>query len=266
MTLPSELRRLAYQHQKLIYGMFMRCGAQALQKLARDPRFIGGKIAILAMLQTWRRDMLFHPHVHFIVPGGGLSRDGQKWLPAQRRYLMPHRALAKIFRAKFRHALKKTELITQVPDHVWRIKWVIDIRAVGKGKTALKYLAPYLFRVAISNKRLVNFEAGRVTFRYKPSDTGKWQTQTLPVEAFIQRFLLHVLPKRFVKLRYYGFWNPRQRQQLDYLKELFHAAEALPASSTTEDLGETHRELRCPKCGGPLVFVRILLPQKCRSP
>jgi len=144
---------------------------------------------------------------------------------------------------------------------------VIDIRPVGKGKTALKYLAPYVFRAALSNKRLVRFDNGQVTFRYKPSDTSKWQQTTLPAEAFIQRFLMHVLPKRFVKVRYYGLFSPRQRHTLEALKKLFHTAQqTLFASSNSSDLCPAPRELRCPQCGGPLVFIRKLMPEKWRPP
>ena len=263
-TLPSELRPAARSHQRLVYGLLMRCAAEAIQKLARDLRFVGGEVGILAVLQTWKRDMGFHPHAHFVVSGGGLSPDGKRWQAAQRDYLMPHKALAKIFRAKFRDAFKKAdaELFARVPKTVWRKNWVIDILPVGTGKTALKYLAPYIFRIAISNKRIIKFENGQVTFRYQ-DNKGKWHTKTLDAEAFIARFLQHVLPKRLQKVRYYGLFSSRRRHLLARVKELFNVApdeEQASAASTAEHL------MRCPKCGNVMVFVREISPQKIRAP
>jgi len=220
-TLPEELRRVARSNQKLIYGLLLRTTAEAIQKLARDLEWVGGEIGLLGVPQTWRRDMGYHVHAHFIVPGGGISTDGKRWLPAQRDYLMPEKALAKIFRAKFRDALKKTDLFDQVPSKVWRTDWVVDIEPVGRGKSALKYLAPYVFRVAISNKRIVDFQDGKVTFKYQDNQ-GEWHKETLQAEKFMSRFLQHVLPKGFVKVRYYGFLSPRKRNLLATIKELFN--------------------------------------------
>lgn len=267
ITLPEALRKLARRHQKLIYGLMMRCGAQAMQKLARDPKFVGGDLGIIGVLQSWARDMHYHPHVHFIVTGGGFSTGDQRWHPTQRDYLMPHRAVALIFRAKFRDALKKEapELFANVLPKVWKVRWVVDIRPVGTGTTALKYLAPYIFRVAISNKRLIRFRDDKVTFRYQ-DNKGRWHTPTLDAEKFIGRFLQHVLPRRFIKVRYYGFFSPRRRATLEMVKELFGAAPAAEQRPADCVAIETPRVLRCPKCGSPLLFVREILPQRCRAP
>ena len=275
VTLPASLRNLARSNQKLIYGLMMRCAAQAIQTLARTPRFVGGDVGIIGVMQTWARDMRFHPHVHFIVTGGGIAPDGKRGLPAQRDYLMPHRAVAMIFRAKFRDELKKEapELFKQVSAQLWKRRWVVDTRPVGKGKTALKYLVPYIFRVAISNKRIVSFKDGHVTFRYQ-DNKGKWQTKTLTAEAFMALFLQHVLPKRFIKVRYYGLFSPRKRDTLQKLKELLGAAPS--EVHRPGDYPDTEKQavLRCPTCGAPLVFVREIRPHKpalngatnCRAP
>ena len=218
-TLPAELRRVARSNQSLIYGLLLRKTAEAIQKLARDPKWVGGEIGLLGVAQTWARDMRYHVHAHFIVPGGGISTDGKRWLPPQRDYLMPERAVAKILRAKFRDALKKhPELFNQVPKKVWRTDWVVNIKAVGKGNKALEYMARYIFRVAISNSRIEVFQNGRVTFRYQ-DNKGNCHRPTLEAEKFISRFLQHVLPKGFVKVRYYGFLSPRKRDLLDAIKE-----------------------------------------------
>lgn len=258
-TLPLELRRIARSNQKLIYGLLLRCTAEAIQKLARDPKWVGGEIGLLGVLQTWNRDMTYHVHAHFIVPGGGISKDRQRWLPAQRNFLMPNRAVATILRAKFRDALKKhPEVFKQVPKKVWRTDWVVDIEPVGKGKSALKYLAPYIFRVAISNKRIVGFKDGEVTFRYQ-DNKGRWHTPTLAAEKFISRFLQHVLPHRFVKVRYYGFFSPRKRNVLERVKELFGVCDS---QEKTTARGADAEVMRCPRCGEPMVFVAEIKPQK----
>jgi len=264
-TLPAQLRRLARSNQRLIYGLLLRCTAEAVQKLARDPKWVGGEIGLMGVLQTWKRDMGFHVHAHFIVPGGAISPDPAKrgWLPAQRDYLMPEKAVAAILRGKFRDALKKTpELFDQVPKKVWRTDWVVDIEPVGTGKSALKYLAPYIFRVAISNKRIIRFKDGQVTFRYQ-DNKGKWHTPTLEAEKFINRFLQHVLPKRFVKVRYYGFFHPRKRDRLERVKELFGLFDSDEKNTVSGAcLAAEARVMRCPKCGEPMLFVCDIKPQK----
>jgi len=262
-TLPAELRRLARSNQKRIYGLLLRCTAKAIQKLARDPKWVGGEIGLMGVLQTWKRDLCFHVHAHFIVPGGAISPDGQHWLPAQRDFLMPEKAVATILRGKFRDALKKyPELFRQVPSKVWRTDWVVDIEPVGNAKTALKYLAPYIFRIAISNKRIVRFQDGQITFRYQ-DNKGTWHTPTLEAEKFISRFLQHVLPRRFVKVRYYGFFSPRKRRVLEHVKELFGLFDSEEKNTASGGcLAAEVRVMRCPRCGEPMVFVCDIKPQK----
>lgn len=261
-TLPAELRPVARSNQKLIYGLLMRCTAQAVQKLAQDPKWIGGDIGLLGVLQTWQRNMRYHLHAHFIVPGGGLSPDGKRWLPAQRDFLMPKKAVAKILRAKFRDELKKhPKLFEQVPEKVWHINWVVDIEPVGKGQSALKYLTTYIFRVAISNKRIVEFNDNKVTFIYQ-DNKGKWHKETLTAQQFISRFLQHVLPKHFVKVRYYGFLSPRKRHLLALIKELFGQFSSDDEKAGSANLPFEVKVMRCPKCGGKMVFVQEIKPEK----
>ena len=203
-TLPQSLRSLARSQQKCVYNLLFRSAAQSLQQLAQDSRFVGGQIGMVGILQTWTRDLRYHPHVHFLVPGGGLSTDGERWLRAKNHFFVHVKPLAKLFRGKMRAGLHKAGLLSPIPDSVWRQPWVVDCRPVGKGESALKYLAPYVFRVALSNKRILKVEHDRVTFSYQNGETKQQRTCTLPVEAFIHRFLQHVLPRGFVKVRYYG--------------------------------------------------------------
>jgi hypothetical protein len=219
VTLPGELRALARSHQKALYNLMFRASSEALQKLAQDPRFIGGTLGMLGVLQTWKRDLGYHPHIHYIIPGGGLAPDGQTWRPAKYDCFIPETLVAWIFRAKFRDGLKALGLHDLAPKAVWRKSWVVDIEAVGSGMEALKYLTPYIFRVAISNKNILNVTDQDVTFRYRDRKQPGYQTKTLPAEQFISRFLQHVLPKGFQKVRTYGLYHPKQRHKLELVKE-----------------------------------------------
>ncbi len=155
-TVPSTLHDVVRRHQKVVYNILFRSSAAALQDLAWDPRYIGGQIGMVGVLHTWGRQLNYHPHVHYLVPAGGLSADGQEWLSTRHNFLVPVKALSILFRAKFRDALKEAGLFDQVPSQVWQQDWVTHCKSVGKGEGALKYLAPYIFRVAISNRSSIS--------------------------------------------------------------------------------------------------------------
>ncbi len=220
VTLPALLRNMAKTHQKKIYHLFFQTSAEALLTLAKDKRFVGGMIGFLGVLQTWRRDLLYHLHIHYLIPGIGISDDQKKVYRSKPDFLMHAKPLAIIFKAKFRDALKKAGLYEQVPQKVWKQEWVIDIKPVGNGEAVLKYLAPYIFRVAISEKNILKLRDGRVTFRYQDSDTKETRISTLDAIQFISRFFQHVLPRGFVKVRYYGFLHPKRKMVLEKVKEL----------------------------------------------
>jgi Putative transposase/Transposase zinc-binding domain len=274
-TLPSELRELARHNQKLIYTLLFRASAQASQKLAQDPRYVGGQIGLVGVLHTWTRNLFYHPHVHYLAPGGGLSADGQTWLPAHNHFFLPVKALSKLFRAAFRRGLQKTPLFEQIPEQVWHKDWVVHCKPVGNGQAALKYLAPYIHRVAISNRRLISIEhrgsmeTSQLTFQYRASDTGQLKLCTLSVESFLQRFLQHVLPHGFVKVRYYGFFGATLRSRLACLQQrLGSGSDPKQADETGQntDQPEAHQKILCPKCGQPMLFQRDLRPNACLSP
>lgn len=264
-TLPSELRRLARSHQQLVYDLLFRTSAAAVQHLARDPRFVGGQVGMIGVLHTWGRNLSYHPHVHYLIPGGGWADDTQSWLPSRKNFLLPVKALSRVFRAKFRDALRQTELYASIPESVWQQEWVVHCQPVGDGLRALKYLAPYIFRVAISNKRILKLENGKVTFRYRTSETGKLVTCALPAEEFIRRFLQHVLPKGFVKVRYYGFLSSGLRRRLAAIRQqLTDLGVEQPASPTKFAETETSNSLSnyhvlCPTCGR--IMQRQIIPR-----
>jgi len=213
-TLPKELRPIVRRHQKTLYGVLMKAAAQALMKLADDPRYVGGRLGILAVLHTWTTTLTYHPHVHCLVPAGGVTKDG-RWVAARKGYLVPVQALAVIFRGMFLGSLRKAFPREHVPHSVWTKKWAVYCKpAVQGSERVLQYLARYVHRIALANSRLVRIEDGQVTFRYPIRKQQQWTTMTLPASEFMRRFLQHVLPRGTHKVRYYGFWNPSHRALL----------------------------------------------------
>jgi hypothetical protein len=256
-TLPGELRSLARGHQRQVYDLLFRASAGAVQALAQDERFVGGQVGMVGVLHTWSRNLAYHPHVHYLVPGGGVTADGT-WKPSRKNFLLPVKALSKIVRAKFRDALRKSEpnCFAQVPAAVWLKDWVVHCQPVGTGQHALKYLAPYIFRIAIGNKRILKLADGKVTFRYRTTDTGKLRNCTLPAQEFIRRFLQHILPRGFVKVRYYGFLSSGLRQRLAALHRQLQAlfVDASPAQvpddqDNQDTISSTKSIVPCPACG-----------------
>jgi len=258
-TLPAELRAVARSNQKTIYNLLFRASAAALQQLAQDPRFVGGHLGMVGVLHTWTRQLRYHPHVHYIVSGGGLTADGH-WSAARKDFLVPVKALSPIFRAKFRDGLKQTELFTQVNVRVWQKDWVVHSEPVGSGQQAFKYLAPYIFRVALSNNRLRKLQDGQVTFAYKESASDQLKRCTVTAEEFIRRFLQHVLPPRFIKVRYYGLLSPAQRQLLQKARHWLSATTSKLKSAVLEPI-QPLPSLSCPQCRGPLTLLGPLAPR-----
>lgn len=270
-TLPAELRPIARRNQRLIYGLLFRASAEAMQKLAQDKRFIGGQMGMVGVLHTWGRNLAYHPHIHYLVPGGGLTDDGT-WTPSRANFLLPVHALSRLVRAKFRDALRKADptCFAAVPPAAWEKDWVVHSQPVGRGEHALKYLAPYIFRVAIGNKRILKLADGKVTFRYRPTDTATLTTCTLPALEFIRRFLQHVLPRGFVKVRYYGFLSHSLRRKLAAIRRQLQPSDAADQNDPPDDDDQTTRPpapfpVRCPTCGqvmrrGPLIRPNQLAP------
>lgn len=255
-TLPEGLRPVARRHQRLVYDLLFRVSAEAIQQMGQDECRVGGQMGMMGVLHTWGRNLAYHPHVHYLVPGGGVAKDG-RWRPSRANFLLPVKALSRVIRGKFRDALRQADaaVFAQVPVEVWQQEWVVHCQPVGTGVNAVKYLAPYIFGVAISNRRLIQMTDSRVTFRYRETETGAHKTCTLPAEEFIHRFLQHVLPKGFVKVRYYGFLGVGQRKRLAALREqLSRRVEDIPVADEAFEGeqasdGERRAEVRCPACG-----------------
>lgn len=271
-TLPGPIRSLAYAQQKALYGLLLSSAAAALQKLAWDPRYVGGRLGMLAILHTWTRALLYHPHVHLLVSAGGLAKDRQHWVSARHpAFLVPGFALSKIFRGKFRAGLKKLGLLGQIPSAVWQQNWVVHCQHAGQGQKVLDYLARYVFRIAITHSRLERFEQGRVTFRYRDNRSQQLQRVNLSAEEFIRRFLLHVLPRGLVKVRSYGLLSANSTDPLEQARTLLalESSDAQPEPSPVPpNASISSPALRlCPQCKiGHLILIASLLPQRTRGP
>jgi len=266
-TLAAELRPLARAHPKKLYGLLIKAAADALQKLAQDPRYVGARLGMLAVLHTWTRAMLYHPHVHMLVTAGGLSLDGTCWIqPRNPAFLVPVRALSLIFRAKLCAALRRAGLLKKVPCTVWKKNWVVHSKHAGSGEKVLEYLGRYVFRIAITNSRIESIDDANVTFRYRNNQSQRIQRATLPGAQFLERFLQHVLPRGFTKVRYYGIFSPRCRSQRLRAAALVPSTVSKASSSSTTP-SPVLALSRCPVCKiGNLICIRALTPSRSRSP
>jgi hypothetical protein len=275
VTLPAEFRPLVYAHQKQLYSLLLSSAAAALQKLAWDPQWLGAQLAMLAVLHTWTQTLTDHPHVHLLVSAGGLSPDATTWVhPKNPAFLVPGYAVSAIFKGKFRAGLRRLGWLAPVPASVWQRPWKnVQIQHAGRGEKVLEYLGRYAFRIAINNSRLQRFENGQVTFGYRHRKTHQKKSITLSAQEFIRRFLRHVLPKGFVKVRSYGLCSSASQHSLEKARALLQTDPPKALETTPPDrLTKTAPVLPpsaplCPQCKrGHLLLVATLWPQRTRAP
>jgi hypothetical protein len=257
-TLPKELRRIVRSNQTQLFNCLFKAATYALSKLMADSRFAGGIPGMLAVLHTWSRPMENHPHVHILVAGGVISKDRLQWIPLKRKkFLVPKGMLSDIFRARFIKLARKALPTITFPQSVWKKQWVVHIKPFKKGgQKVLEYLARYIHRIAITNNRILADDNGQITFKYQNSTTGKWETMILPAFEFMRRFLQHVLPEGFHKVRYYGFLTPKYKETFYSLKLILETSNGkiidTPGGS---DTGDYFR--RCPKCKLGIMRVKV---------
>jgi len=276
VTIPKELREIFRSNQKVCYSLLMSVTGKSLLQLAKQVKHVGGILGILAVLHTWTRDLLYHPHLHCLVTGGGISEDGRDWVPAKHAYLLPYQPLAQLIRGKLMDALRRELPHVSLPKTVWDKEWVIHCTPWGKGEKAiLDYLARYAFRIAINNSRLVSMDETTVTFRFRKRDTGEMKTRTLSGEEFIRRFLQHVLPQGFHKIRYFGLWHPTNREKLERVRLRLLLDETcepeqggdVSGSQITHPKITVHEGAPCQTCStGALVLVKTIRRRKARDP
>jgi hypothetical protein len=271
------LAPLAYQNKRLVYRLLFQASAAALLEVAADPRHLGAQIGFLSVLHTWGQNLQHHPHVHCVIPAGGLSADHTRWIQLRYSFFLPIKVLSRVFRGKFvaglrrafqqgklgfygdQEALQDPQRFRALLRSLFRQDWIVYAKPpFGGPQYVLHYLARYTHRVAISNHRLVAFQNGQVTFRWKDYAHGnKKRKMTLTVDEFLRRFLLHVLPKGFVRIRFFGFLANRRRATLLPL-----CRQALPArppsSSACPASPQPPTSWSCPRCGGPMIIIERL--------
>lgn len=277
-TLPAAIAEIALQNQAMLYDTLFRTSAETMQEIAADPKHLGAEIGFLSVLHTWGQNLMHHPHVHCVVPGGGLAPDGERWVSCRKNFFLPVRVLSRVFRGKFLERLRRaydagtlkffgklakyrdSAAFRRLLDEAYRREWVVYAKPpFGGPEQVLKYLARYTHRVAISNQRLRLMDGDHVSFEWKNYAHGQERrTMTLMAIEFIRRFMLHVLPARFVRIRQYGFLaNCRRKAKLEVCRRLLNAARlsqpepGAGADVTSTPPGDEADGVadRCPNCG-----------------
>lgn len=294
-TLPAPIADIAYQNKAAVYGLLFRASAQTLLTIAADPKHLGARIGMTNVLHTWGSAMTHHPHVHVVVPGGGVSTDGTSWIGCRPGFFLPVKVLSRLFRRLFLEGLvwlhKAGKLrffgtLAGLADpnilaaHLAPLRktdWVVYAKPpFGGPEQVLAYLSRYTHRVAISNHRLVTADEGNVAFRWKDyriKRGDRMKVMRLPTDEFIRRFLIHVLPPGFHRIRHTGFLaNGIRRDRIAKIRRLLDAAPELAQTSdegTSDDNDERHAKQSCPKCGGAMVIIETFLrgqTPKSRAP
>jgi len=266
-TVPRQLRRFMRSHQRMAYSALFAASSASLKKLSSDEKFVGGNCpGFFGVLHTWGRQLEYHPHIHYIVPGGAFDKESGNWHSSRVDFYVPVSALSKIFRAKFRDEMKKAGLFDQIDPIVWNIDWNVNCQAVGSSEGSLKYLAPYVFKVAITDSRIVKVENRQVTFRYKKQKSARWRTMTLDVMEFIRRYLQHVLPTGFMKIRYYGFMGSGSSVTLDDIRAAIELSLDFFAECRQVPKNQGIASPYCPHCGGKLEYCYSIRPHELWQP
>jgi hypothetical protein len=285
-TVPQELAAIGLQNKSVFYELLLRISAETMLEVAANPDHLGAQIGFLSVLHTWGQNLLHHPHVHCVVPAGGLSEDHSQWKrTSSPRFLLNVEVLSRVFRGKFKDAIKRAFRQQQLsfygqlshladPKHfarliqsLYRKKWVVYAKPpFGGPEHVLHYLARYTHRIAISNHRLLSFDGQNVTFRWRDyAHHNKKRKMTVTADEFLRRFLLHVLPPGFVRIRHYGFLaNRRRTNALALCRKLI--GEAASAIDESVKVSGSQSQWSCPKCSGPmLVIERLTAPQILRA-
>lgn len=284
-TIPHELSWLALQNKKVVYDLLFCASSRTLLQIAADPKHLGAQIGFLSVLHTWGQNLQAHPHVHCVIPSGGLSTGYQRWIHPRYPFLLPVKVLSRVFRGKFvaglnrafrRGNLRFPGILKPLTEHrafhaflrsLYRNDWVVYAkRPFGGPQHVLQYLARYTHRVAISNHRIVNVAEGKVTFRWKDyAHKNKQRLMTVTAEEFLRRFLLHTLPRGFVRIRSYGFLANRRRGTLLTLGQRLLAHQpSLPSATAATSAPSCRCVWLCPQCGGGMVLIEKLTAQQIR--
>lgn len=250
-TVPEPLRPLLRSHQQLLYPLLIREAAYALLDVGRDHQDLGAEPGLLAVLQTWTRDLRFHPHVHCVVPGGGLAADHLRWVrPKRSDYFLPQDVLARRFRTRLKRAWPQADakLFLRTPRQAWKLDWVADVQPVGSGEPALKYLAAYVYRTAFRAEKIVADDGAQVTFTYR-DHTRKHCQCKLTAEKFLHRFLQHVLPRGLQRVRHFGWLSAAAKARFERVRALLDGQPPAPVPPRPGYVPQ------CPCCQKPMLLL-----------
>jgi len=267
-TVPEALRNWIRSHPKEGYDLLFASSAKALQDLAANPKRLHGSLGLLGLLHTWSRTLIYHPHTHYLVPGGALSLDQRQWKPCSKKFLLPVTALGKRFRTLFQAALQKhhPQALHQLPTKLWKQNWVVHSQPAGSGSRALAYLSRYVFKTATGNRRVLERSDGKLLWPYRDSSTGRQRHLALSPAELIRRFLQHVLPKGYTRVRCFGWFHPAGRIRLNRVRALLREKPLLtpteqqtwqepqdpsPPEPLPEDPKPDSRPI-CPRCQVPM--------------
>jgi hypothetical protein len=253
-TVPEGLRAWLRSHQKLGYALLLKESAGTLQDVALKDKYLGAQLGILSVLHTWGRQLQFHPHVHCVVPAGGLREDGLRWCrPKYPDFFLHYRVLGDRFRNRLKTALQNQPDSGQIPAGIWRQKWGVKVQSAGSGETALKYLSAYVYRTALGSQRILKEEQGQISFKYKSSVDQQWHTLAVTAMEFIRRFLQHILPSGFQRVRYYGWLSAAAHARWERILALLDWTVPIRPVPTPNPAP------LCRHCGGPLVWMATLI-------
>jgi hypothetical protein len=271
-TVPEELRGWIRSHPKVGYDMLFAASAQAMQELAGNSKGLNGSLGMLGVLHTWSRTLIFHPHIHYLVPGGALSLDGRQWRRCPKNYLLAVKALALRFRTLVREALRREDpqAMESIPGRVWKQKWWVYSKAVGGGQNALRYLGRYIFKTATGDRRLNWCADGTLRWPYRESNTGAARHVDLEPSELIRRFLQHVLPKGYTRVRCFGWWHPAAQVKLNRVRALLRQKPMLTqaqmeAWQTPEDWSDSDPPEEEPREKITPVCRRCQVPMRCQG-
>lgn len=252
-TVPEGLRAWLRSHQKLGYALLLKESAATLQDVASREKYLGAQLGCLSVLHTWGRQLQFHPHIHCVVPAGGLRADGLRWCqPKSPDFFLPQIVLAARFRTRLKAALRSESEATQIPAQVWRQNWVVDVQPAGSGQAAITYLSAYVYRTALGSQRILKDQNGQITFKYKDSADRQWHNLTVSAQEFIRRFLQHVLPKGFQRVRYYGWLSAAATVRWERILALLDWKPSVRMAAPA-------RSMLCPHCGAQLLWIATLV-------
>ena len=258
-TVPEKMRAYMRSSQAEAYNILFRAASETLKLLIANPKYVGGDLpGFFGVLHTWGRQLQYHPHIHFVVSGGAIEKSTGKWKKSQKGFLVPVHALSKVFKAKFRDEMRKLEKEKHIDPVVWKQEWNVNSQYMsGGGNGAIKYLAPYVFRAGISNSRIVSVKDRIVTYKYKKQRSDRWKNISVDVMEFLRRFLQHVLPSGFMKVRYYGFMGSGCKLTQNEISAKVAKAHEFEVIIPKYVTPPERPPMKCDECGGELILISI---------